>query len=84
MTYLTPTLELDVIDKEQAIISDINSNEFAVYSQKEGKEHLIPYNIKTHYKVSYLNSKSKLFYGTETREFTGPTLFSRIHFRPIP
>jgi len=75
MTYLTPTLELDVIDKEQATISDINSNEFAVYSQKEGKEHLIPYNIKTHYKVSYLNSKSKLFYGTETREFIGPTLF---------
>jgi len=75
MTYLTPPLELDVIHKDLASLCNINSKEFAVYSQKEGKELLIPYNIKTHYKVSYLNSECKLFCGTETREFSGPTLF---------
>lgn len=75
MTYTTPKLELNIISKDLPSLCSPNSKEFAVYTQKEGKEHLIPYNIKTHYKVSYLNSESKLFCGTETREFTGPTLF---------
>lgn len=75
MTNSTPKIELDDIDQDLTTIYNINAKEFAVYSQKEGKELLIPYNIKTHYKVSYLNSKSKLFCGTETREFSGPILF---------
>ncbi|MBB1151179.1 MULTISPECIES: helix-turn-helix domain-containing protein [unclassified Myroides] len=75
MTNSTPKIELDDIDQDLTTIFNINAKEFAVYSQKEGKELLIPYNIKTHYKVSYLNSKSKLFCGTETREFSGPILF---------
>jgi len=75
MTYLTPTFELELLEKEPVLLRDTNSSEFAIFSQKEGKEHLISYNIKTHYKVSYLSGKSKLFCGTETREFTGPILF---------
>lgn len=75
MTNSTPKIELDDIDQDLTTIYNINAKEFAVYSQKEGKELLIPYNIKTHYKVSYLNSTSKLFCGTETREFSGPILF---------
>lgn len=75
MTNSTPKLELDDIDQDLPTIYSLNDKEFAVYSQKDGKEQLVPYNIKTHYKVSYLNSRSKLFCGTETREFTGPILF---------
>ncbi|MGG5507770.1 MULTISPECIES: helix-turn-helix domain-containing protein [unclassified Myroides] len=76
MTESTPKIELDEIDQEElTTICTTNTDEFAVYSQKEGKELFIPYNMKTHYKVSYLNSKSKLFCGTEIREFSGPILF---------
>ncbi len=63
------------INQVTSLLPDFDLHEFAIYSQKEGKEKLIPCNLKTHYKVSYLNSNSKLFFGTEIKEFEGPVLF---------
>ncbi|MGG5578422.1 helix-turn-helix domain-containing protein [Myroides sp. C15-4] len=75
MTNSTPKIKLDDINQDLPTIFNIKAKEFAVFTQKEGKELLMPYNMKTHYKVSYLNSKSKLFCGTDTQEFSGPILF---------
>lgn len=56
--------------KESLAIKD-----FEIFTQIEGKQQLLPYNMKTHYKVSYLNSTSKLFCGKQMKEFKGPILF---------
>ncbi|MEC4114367.1 helix-turn-helix domain-containing protein [Myroides pelagicus] len=62
--------------------------DFKIYTQEEGKKLIIPYNMTSYYKVSYLKSKSKFFSGTRVIELEGPTLFfsnplSPYTFEPI-
>lgn len=52
-----------------------SEKDFEIFTQLEGKKKMLPYNMKTHYKISYLNSTSKLFCGKQMKEFQGPILF---------
>ncbi|MDR0229373.1 MAG: helix-turn-helix domain-containing protein [Flavobacteriaceae bacterium] len=49
--------------------------QFDIFTLQEDSKNVTPNRSKTHYKISYVESDCKMFYGAITKELKGPMLF---------
>lgn len=69
---------LNLIEVKQDVNESVENSalqQFDIFTLQEDSKNVVPNKSKTHYKISYIESNCKIFYGSVTKEFQGPILF---------